>query len=55
MLYGELGLNTITERITGWLCILSALICVYLVSGANGRLQGKEPQMNGDETADERR
>ncbi len=35
--------------------ILSALICVYRVSGANGRLQGKEPQINGDETADERR
>ena len=39
--------------------ILSALICVYRVSGANGRLQGKEPQMSAeciirDGTADER-
>ncbi len=45
----QTGLNKITERITGWLWYLSALICVYRVSGANGRLQGMKPQMNADE------
>ncbi len=48
------------ERGVNGLWYLSALICVYRVSGANGRLQGMKPQMNADciireGTADERR